>query len=90
VKQRKLLGLNLGKLYLAKQANLPLKQVATNSICLEIKVMPPPQHRHVKKDMCIISNDGDFLFTPHKNKGKQPNVTKLSISKNNSCVQHAF
>jgi len=52
--------------------------------------MPPPQRRHVKEDICIISNDDDFLFIPHKNKGKQPSVTKLSISKNNSCVQHAL
>jgi len=41
------------------------------------------------KDICIISNDDDFLLTPHKNKGKKPGVTKFFISKNNSCVQHA-
>ncbi len=82
--------LNLGRLYLAKQVDLPLKQVAPNPICLEIGVMPPPQHRHVKEDMCIINSDDDFSFTLHKNKGKQPNVIKLSISKSNSCVQHAL
>jgi hypothetical protein len=72
------------------EANLPPKQAAPNLICLETRVTPPPQLRHVKEDIFIISNDDDLLFTPHKNKGKQPSVTKLSISKNNSCVQHAL
>jgi hypothetical protein len=39
--------------------------------------------------LCIINSDDDFLLTPHKNKGKQPVVTKLSISRNNFCLQHA-
>jgi hypothetical protein len=69
--------------------DLPPKQVAPNPICLETRVMPPPQHRHVKEDICIISSDDDFSLTPHKNKGKQSCVTKLPISRNNSCVQHA-
>jgi hypothetical protein len=41
------------------------------------------------KDICIISNDDDFLLTPHKNKGKESSVTKFFISKNNYYVQHA-
>ncbi len=41
------------------------------------------------KKTCIISSDDDFLLTPHKNKGKQLGVIKLSISRNNYCVQHA-
>jgi hypothetical protein len=71
------------------EVDLPPKQAAPNPICLETNVMPPPQRRHAKKDICIISNDDDFSFTTHKNKGKQPSVSKLSISNSNSCVQHA-
>jgi hypothetical protein len=55
---------------------------------LEAGVMLPPWCRHVKGDICIINSDDDFLLTPHKNKGTEPGVTKLSISKSNSCVQH--
>jgi hypothetical protein len=63
------------------------KRVAPNPRCGETHVMPPPRPIHIKKT-CIVSNDDDFLLTPHKNKGKQPRVTKLSISRSNSCVQH--
>jgi hypothetical protein len=65
------------------------KEVAPNPIRLEIGVMPPPWCKHVKEDICIINSDDDFLLTPHKNEGTELGVTKLSISKNNSCVQHA-
>jgi hypothetical protein len=49
--------------------------------------MPPPWPRLGKEDICIINGDDDFSFIPHKNKGKQTCVTKLSIFRNNSCVQ---
>jgi hypothetical protein len=51
--------------------------------------MPPPRPIHAKKDICIINNDDDFLLIPHFKKCEQLGVTKLSIFKNNSCVQHA-
>jgi hypothetical protein len=50
-------------------------------------VMPPPWPEIAKDDMCIINNDDEFLFIPHKNKCKQPNVTKFSICRNNFYVQ---
>jgi hypothetical protein len=53
----------------------------------ETWVMPPPRPKQGKDNICIISSDDDFLFTPHKHKGKQSDVVKLSISKSNSCVQ---
>jgi hypothetical protein len=48
--------------------------------------MPPPWPKLGKEDICIISSDDGFSLTPHKNRGKQAGVTKLSISKSNSCV----
>ncbi len=70
------------------EANLPPKWVASNPRCLETWFMPPPWPKHAKKGICIINNDDDFSLTPHKNKGKQPSVIKLSIFKKNFCLQH--
>jgi hypothetical protein len=53
----------------------------------ETGVMPPPRPKQDKKDICIINSDDDFLFTPHKHKGKQLGVVKLFNSRNNSYVQ---
>ncbi len=63
------------------EVDLPPKWIAPNQICLETGVMPPPQCRHVKEDICIISSDDDLLLTAHKNKGKQLSLIKLSISR---------
>jgi len=89
-----MLGLKFGKTIYGQnkhlaidEANLPPKWTAPYPRFGETWVMPPPHPRQGKKDICIISSDDDFLFIPHKHKGKQPSVAKLSISKNNSCVQ---
>ncbi len=52
--------------------------------------MPPPWLKLVKEDICIINNDDEFSFIPHKNIGKQLSVTKFSIFKSSSYVQLAL
>lgn len=88
------LGLKFGKAVLSQnkhlasnEVNLPLKRATPYPRFGETRVMPPPCPKQGKEDICIISSDDDFLFTPHKHKGKQPSVVKLFISRSNSYVQ---
>jgi len=79
--------LNLGRPYLAKTSvPLQMKQIFLLSELHPIRYdwKHGLCHFHgvdMLKDICIISNDDDFLLTPHKNKGKEPGVTKFFISK---------
>ncbi len=69
------------------EANLHPKRAAPYPRFGKTWFMPCPRPKQGIEDICIINSDDDFLLTPHKHKGKQLGVVKLSISRNNPCVQ---
>ncbi len=91
------LGVRIGNNILSRnkhlvlnEIDLPPKWVASNMKLGEVGVMPPQWPGFAKqKDICIISIKWWFFIYSKENKGKQPNVLKLSIFRGSSCVQFA-
>ncbi len=75
------LGVKFGKIVPSRnkcptlnESSLPPKCVAPNPTFGETRVRPIPRLTLAKKDIFIISNNDDFLLTPHKNKYKHASV----------------